>query len=139
MRRLVLLALLVPALASCGASHSTLKAATAQEALESEIVNDVPSWVKAENLPPEALPGAQLFARAGCTVCHTYNGAGDSNLRAPDLTKIGLRNLGFATQIKHLKDPSSVTPGSPMPRFDSLGPKRLRELAIFLEASKGTR
>jgi hypothetical protein len=30
-----------------------------------------------------------------------------------------------------------VNPGSPMPKFASLGDKRLRPLAIFLEASKG--
>jgi cytochrome c553 len=115
----------------------TWKGATAKEALASEVVQDVPNWVKAENLPPSALPGAHLFATAGCTACHTYNGAGGSNLGAPDLTTIGLRNLGIATQIKHLQDPSSVTPGSPMPPFASLGNDRLRQLAIFLEASKG--
>jgi mono/diheme cytochrome c family protein len=115
----------------------TWKGATAKEALASEVIQDVPNWVKAEHLPPSALPGAHLFATAGCTACHTYNGAGGSNLGAPDLTAIGTRNLGIATQIKHLQDPSSVTPGSPMPPFASLGNDRLRQLAIFLEASKG--
>ena len=115
----------------------TWKGATAKEALASEVVNDIPSWVKAEHLPANALPGAHIFAVAGCTACHTYNGSGGSNLGAPDLTTIGTRNLGIATQIKHLQDPSSVTPGSPMPSFASLGPERLKQLAIFLEASKG--
>jgi menaquinol-cytochrome c reductase cytochrome b/c subunit len=115
----------------------TWKGATAQEALASEVIHDIPNWVKAEKLPPNALPGARLFATAGCTACHTYNGAGGSNLGAPDLTAIGTRNLGIATQIKHLKDPSSVTPGSPMPSFASLGEQRLHQLAVFLEASKG--
>src|SRR2546425_13063967 len=32
----------------------TWKGATAKEALASEIVNDVPSWVKKESLPPDA-------------------------------------------------------------------------------------
>jgi mono/diheme cytochrome c family protein len=115
----------------------TWKGATAKEALASEVVQSVPDWIKAEKLPSSAVPGAHLFATAGCTACHTYNGAGGSNLGAPDLTTIGLRNLGIATQIKHLQDPSSVTPGSPMPSFASLGNDRLRQLAIFLEASKG--
>jgi mono/diheme cytochrome c family protein len=115
----------------------TWKGATAAEALASEIKQDVPSWIKAENLPPNAVPGAKLFSVAGCTACHTYNGVGGSYPGAPDLTDIGTRNLGIATQIKHLKDPSSVTPGSPMPKFASLGDKRLRQIAIFLEASKG--
>jgi menaquinol-cytochrome c reductase cytochrome b/c subunit len=115
----------------------TWKGATAKEALASEIQQDIPNWVKAEHLPPSALPGATLFASSGCTFCHTYNGAGGSNLGAPDLTAIGTRNLGIATQIKHLQNPGSVTPGSPMPSFASLGPQRLHQLAVFLEASKG--
>ena len=115
----------------------TWKGATAKEALASEVVNDIPSWVKAEKLPANALPGAHLFATAGCTACHTYNGSGGSNLGAPDLTDIGSRNLGIQFQINHLKCPSCVNPGSPMPPFASLGEERLRQLATFLEASKG--
>jgi menaquinol-cytochrome c reductase cytochrome b/c subunit len=116
----------------------TWKGATAKEALASEVIRDVPKWIKSENLPANAVPGAKLFATSGCTACHTYAGSGGSNLGAPDLTSIASRHLGIATQIKHLQNPSSVTPGSPMPSFASLGPKRLRQLAIFLEASKGT-
>ena len=115
----------------------TWKGATAKEALASEVILDVPSWVKAEHLPAAAIPGAKLFAVSGCTACHTYSGSGGSELGAPDLTAIGSRGLGVDFQIKHLKDPSSVTPGSPMPKFASLGDARLRQLAIFLEASKG--
>jgi menaquinol-cytochrome c reductase cytochrome b/c subunit len=115
----------------------TWKGATAKEALASEVIADVPHWVKAEKLPPAALPGAKLFAVAGCTACHTYLGAGSSNLGAPDLTQIGTRNLGIDFQVRHLQCPSCVNPGSPMPKFASLGTKRLHDLAVFLEASKG--
>jgi menaquinol-cytochrome c reductase cytochrome b/c subunit len=115
----------------------TWKGATAKEALTSEIVKDVPSWIKVENLPPEAIPGAKLFARAGCTACHTYNGVGGAQLGAPDLTDIGSRNLGVQWHIDHLNCPSCVNPGSPMPPFKALGPERVRQLAIFLDASKG--
>jgi len=115
----------------------TWKGATASEALASEVIADVPNWVHQENLPANAVPGAKLFAVAGCTACHTYLGTGSSNLGAPDLTAIGSRNLGIQFQINHLKCPSCVNPGSPMPKFESLGDKRLRQLAIFLEASKG--
>jgi mono/diheme cytochrome c family protein len=117
----------------------TWKGATASEALASEVIADVPNWVKQEKLPPAAVPGAKLFAVAGCTACHTYLGTGSSNLGAPDLTQIGTRGLGIDFQIRHLECPSCVNPGSPMPKFASLGQKRLRELAIFLEASKGKR
>jgi quinol---cytochrome c reductase cytochrome c subunit, bacillus type len=116
----------------------TWKGATAKEALASEVIQDVPHWVTVEHLPPSAVPGAKLFATAGCTACHTYAGAGGSNLGAPDLTNIGSRNLGISFQIRHLQCPSCVTPGSPMPPFASLGVPRLTQLAQFLEASKGT-
>jgi cytochrome c oxidase subunit 2 len=97
----------------------------------------VPSWIKSEKLPPAAVPGAKLFAASGCTSCHTYLGTGSSNLGAPDLTDIGTKHLGIDFQIRHLKCPSCVNPGSPMPKFASLGEANLRKLAIFLEASKG--
>ncbi len=117
----------------------TWKGATAKEALASEVIANVPTWVSQEKLPPAALPGARLFATAGCTACHTYLGTGSSNLGAPDLTAIGSRHLGIDFQIRHLKCPSCVTPGSPMPKFASLGDARLRELAVFLESSQGKR
>jgi quinol---cytochrome c reductase cytochrome c subunit, bacillus type len=115
----------------------TWKGATAKEALASEVIADVPHWIQAQHLPQSAVPGAKLFAVAGCTACHTYLGAGSSNLGAPDLTAIGTRNLGISFQVRHLQCPSCVNPGSPMPKFASLGDKRLHDLAVFLEASKG--
>jgi menaquinol-cytochrome c reductase cytochrome b/c subunit len=130
-------ALVAGALTIVSLAVLTWKGATAKESLPSEVIGEVPHWVKAENLPPRAVPGARLFATSGCTSCHTYLGTGSSNLGAPDLTEIGTRNLGIDFQIRHLKDPASVVPGSPMPKFESLGEQRLRQLAIFLEASKG--
>jgi menaquinol-cytochrome c reductase cytochrome b/c subunit len=115
----------------------TWKGATAKEALASEIKHDVPSWIKEQNLPPRAWPGAHLFSVAGCTACHTYLGDGSSNLGAPDLSDIGSKNLGVAFHIKHLICPSCVNAGSPMPPFKSLGLKRITQLAIFLNDSKG--
>ncbi|MDX6465671.1 MAG: menaquinol-cytochrome c reductase cytochrome b/c subunit, partial [Gaiellaceae bacterium] len=117
----------------------TWKGATAKEALASEEIQNVPTWVKAEKLPPAAVPGAKLFAESGCTACHTYLGSGGSQLGAPDLSAIGSLHLGIDFQIRHLKCPSCVNPGSPMPKFASLGDTRLHQLAVFLEASKGKR
>ena len=94
--------------------------------------------MRVEHLPAKALPGARLFATAGCTACHVYAGSGSTNLNAPPLTAIGSRHLGIHFQIAHVKCPACVTPGSPMPPFRSLGQKRLHQLAVFLEASKGT-
>ena len=111
---------------------------TGPESLSSSVRQAVPNWIVRERLPPRTVPGARLFAVAGCTACHTYLGSGSSNFGAPDLTAIGKRRLGVRLEIAHLKCPSCVNPGSPMPAFAALGAKRLRQLAIFLEASKGT-
>ena len=117
----------------------TYKGATAKEALGSETVGLVGDWVKKQGfLRHGGDPRREAVRRsAGCLTCHTYLGSGSSNLGAPDLSKIGTKGLGIETQIKHLKDPSSVTPGSPMPSFAQLGEENLRKLAVFLEASKG--
>ena len=115
----------------------TYKGAAAKEALAAEVEAAVPSWVKAEKLPANAVPGARLFAESGCTTCHTYLGTGSSNYGAPDLTAEGAKNKGIQFQIDHLRNPAAVNPGSPMPSFNELGEDNLRKLAIFLEASKG--
>src|SRR5436190_22260117 len=57
----------------------TWKGATAREALGSELLSHVPAWQQQESLPAQALPGAKIFAQAGCLNCHTYNGDGGSN------------------------------------------------------------
>jgi hypothetical protein len=130
MRRLVLLALVVAACAGCGGSGTSVPDGP---------VTPVAHWVKAERLPAEAVPGAKIFSVAGCLGCHVYAGSGKQVLDAPDLTAVGVRRNGIAFEIAQLKCPACVHPGSPMPSFASLGRKRLRALAVFLEASKGTR
>jgi menaquinol-cytochrome c reductase cytochrome b/c subunit len=117
----------------------TFKGATAKEALGSELVGHVPSWAAKEGFTgnAQAVAGAKLFAVAGCLNCHTYNGDGGHNRGAPDLTAEGAKNKGIAFQISHLKCPACVNPGSPMPSFAGLGDSRLKQIAAFLEASKG--
>ena len=131
----------------------TYKGATAKEALASEVALDVPTWVAQGNLvenskhidgiPAEQGPvlvreGANLFAESGCLNCHTYQGSGGQNLGAPDLTAEGAKGRGVQFQIDHLKCPSCVNPGSPMPSFAGLTDAQLKSLAVFLESSKGT-
>jgi len=113
-------------------ASSTWKGATASEALASEVILQVPSWIKAEKLPPAAQPGAKLFAVAGCTCLPHVSRLGAPSWARPISPSIGTRNLGVDFQIRHLKCPSCVNPGSPMPKFASLGEKSLRQLALLL-------
>jgi quinol-cytochrome oxidoreductase complex cytochrome b subunit len=117
----------------------TYKGATARESLASELSGLVPEWATKQGFAnnPTAVAGATLFTQASCMTCHTYEGAGSSNLGAPDLTDEGAKNKGIQFQIDHLKCPSCVNPGSQMPSFAKLGDENLRKLAVFLEASKG--
>src|SRR5207244_5371111 len=114
---------------------------TAKESLGSENVQKVPVWAQKQGFTGNktAIAGAQIFAQVGCQTCHTYLGTGSSNLGAPDLSAEGAKQRGIKFQIDHLKCPSCVNPGSPMPSFAALGAKNLRKLAPFLAASKGSR
>ncbi len=130
MRRLFVLALLVPLAAACGSGgHTTSVQSTSGSAVQ--------SWISAEHLPKSAIPGAQLFESAGCTACHMYAGSGTSVLGAPDLTAIGTKKYGVRFQVAHLKCPSCVIKGSAMPPSTTLSRMQLHQLAVFLEASKG--
>jgi mono/diheme cytochrome c family protein len=115
----------------------TYKGATAKEALASELLGQVPTWAKKEGFTnnPTAVAGAKLFAQSACLNCHTYNGVGGTI--GPNLTAEGAKGRGIDFQIRHLKCPSCVNPGSPMPSFAGFSPQQLKELATFLEASKG--
>ena len=117
----------------------TYRGATAKEALGSELKAQVPTWAEEQGFGGNktAVAGATLFAEAGCANCHVYLGDGGRNLGAPELTEEGAKNKGLRFQIEHLKCPSCVNKGSPMPSFAALGDERLRQIATFLEASKG--
>ena len=119
----------------------TYKGAVAKEALGSELVGLVPSWAADESFAgnQQAIAGAKLFAQSGCMNCHTYDGAGGSQLGAPDLTAEGTKNKGVQFQIDHLKCPACVNPGSPMPSFAAFADDQLKQIATFLEASKGAK
>jgi cytochrome c553 len=133
----------------------TWKGATAKEFVASEVEGLVDDWIQQGALDQNAAAleitgldatqkqqlaaeGATLFAQSGCLNCHVYQGAGSQNLGAPELTGEGTKERGVQWQIDHLKCPSCVNPGSPMPSFASLSEDQLLALAVFLEASKGT-
>ena len=111
----------------------------ADETLAYSVKSQVPRWAKLEGFRQNrmALAGANLSAESGCTNCHTYLHSGSSNLGAPDLSAEGAKRRGIRFQVAHLRCPSCVHRGSPMPPFTALGPANLRRLAVFLEASRG--
>jgi len=117
----------------------TYKGATAKESLGAENLALVPSWAEKEGFAdnPQAVEGAKIFAQVGCMQCHTYLGAGSPNLGAPDLSAEGAKGRGEEFQINHLKCPSCVNPGSPMPPFTNFTDEQYHQLATFLEESKG--
>jgi 4-hydroxy-3-polyprenylbenzoate decarboxylase len=119
----------------------TYKGATAQEAIASEVKAAIPTWEKKQGFGgnKEAIAGATLFAESGCTNCHTYLGTGSSNLGAPDLSAEGAKGKGVQFQIDHLKCPSCVNPGSPMPPFAALGEDNLHKLARLPRGLQGDR
>jgi menaquinol-cytochrome c reductase cytochrome b/c subunit len=117
----------------------TYKGATAKESLGTEIDLLVPSWSQKEGFAgnPQAVAGAHIFAKVGCTQCHTYLGAGTSNAGAPDLSSIGrTSNRGVAGFATYVSDPSAFG-NNVMPKFADLGQDNLSKLGAFLEASKG--
>jgi len=110
----------------------TYKGATARESLGTEALAAVPKWIEQQGLPEEARPGAELFAQSGCLGCHIYLDSGASNVGAPELTEIGATNRGVDAFVDTIRQ----GPGA-MPSFAGLGDENLRNIAIFLDASKG--
>ena len=110
----------------------TYKGATAEEPTDA----NTEAWIQENNLPEEAAPGARLFAEVGCINCHTYLSEGAQG-PGPELTDIGTRKRGVEYWIRWIRNPDEVKPGSQMPGFPTLTEEQLRELGVFLEASKG--
>jgi ubiquinol-cytochrome c reductase cytochrome b subunit/menaquinol-cytochrome c reductase cytochrome b/c subunit len=130
----------------------TYKGATAREALPSENLAQVPTWIEENNLiansqelegvdpaqgPQLVQEGAEIFAQLTCLNCHSYLGTGGGFPGAPDLSDEGTRGRGIQWQVDHLKCPTCVVPGSPMPGFAALTEDQLTRIAVFLESSKG--
>lgn len=90
------------------------------------------SELQLTGLTPEAESGLNLFLTQGCTSCHMIQGVGAPG-PGPDLTDEGSKNRGTEWQIEHLKNPSSVTPGSTMPAFPNFTDQQYVELATLLD------
>ena len=124
-------------LVGCHDAKRKVSADEAREVLGSEVVAQIPRWIRAEHLPPRARPGAHVFATSGCTTCHTYAGSGATNVGARDLSSAGRRH-GARFLERYVAHPERYGNGV-MPSFAALGRRRLHQLGIFLAASRGTR
>jgi quinol---cytochrome c reductase cytochrome c subunit, bacillus type len=118
----------------------TYKGAVAKESLGAENIVLVPKWAKKQGFSnnPQAVAGAKIFAQVGCMQCHTYLGAGASNLGAPDLSNIGkTSNRGVDGFAAYVADPSKFG-NNVMPKFggpSGLGDENLKRLGTFLQSS----
>ena len=119
----------------------TYKGAVAKESLASEVVQAVPVWAQRQAFQnnAQAVAGAKIFAQSGCTSCHTYLGTGSSNLGAPDLSAIGTSGQGAEFFSSYVSNPRKFN-NTVMPVFGNLGsPENIRNIGIFLAASKGAK
>lgn len=85
--------------------------------------------------PPTPAPtvGETLVKENGCLSCHLLGGNGAEG-PGPDLSIEGRRGRGTEWQIKHLKDPRSLVPGSTMPAFTGFTDEEYEQIATYLES-----
>lgn len=98
--------------------------------------NKVCADVQPLNTDEHISTGREIYDRKGCSGCHKIAGAGGNV--GPDLTNEGNVLLHTVEWHKsHFKDPSSVVPGSMMPKIDLLE-KEAEALAVYLTSLKST-
>jgi quinol-cytochrome oxidoreductase complex cytochrome b subunit len=84
--------------------------------------------------PALAKMGRTLYEQNGCSGCHKLGGQGGTV--GPPHDGEGARHPDLNWQVRHLKNPSAVTPGSTMPSFKQLSDSDLRALATYLLSLK---
>lgn len=131
----------------CGGAHALMGfVVVAHEAADWE------RWLasRRQPVPPpaatdaDAVRGAQLFAEAGCAVCHRIAGTEAQGLSGPDLTHVGTRrSLGAGilpnnrgTLMGWIGDSQAIKPNNRMPAYRTLGAADLRALAAYLETRR---
>jgi menaquinol-cytochrome c reductase cytochrome b/c subunit len=112
----------------------TYRGAVAEEGIASNTEELVDDWMTTYNLPEEVRPGAELFAETGCTNCHVYGNVGASV--GPELTEIGTEGRGVDYFVRYITNPRDFD-NTVMPVYGDLGEEPIRQMAEFLEASKG--
>lgn len=114
----------------------TYKGATAEESLAGEAVELVDEWAVEQDLSEEGREGATLFAQIGCLNCHTYLGAGSSQLGAPDLSEIGASGRSAEDLAAYVSNPAEFG-NQVMPAYEDQGEEVLQLLGTFLSESTG--
>jgi menaquinol-cytochrome c reductase cytochrome b/c subunit len=135
MRRPVAMVAALLTIASMGIL--TYKGAVAKEPLAAENLILVPEWGAEQGFADneDAMEGARIFAQVGCMNCHTYLGAGTTNLGAPDLSDTGsTSNRGVEGFAAYVADPTEFG-NTVMPQFEDLGAENLRKIGVFLQSS----
>ena len=99
----------------------------------------VPKWAEEQGFADdaEARRGREALRQspAACN-CHTYLGAGSSNLGAPDLTAIG--TTGRTSRTSQATSRTRASSGTTSCRRSRRSARtKLHQLGVFLEASKG--
>jgi menaquinol-cytochrome c reductase cytochrome b/c subunit len=114
----------------------TYKGATAEEALGG--LAEVERWTAENNLPEDVRPGGEIVAQIGCLTCHVYAETGVTNLGAPELTAIGAEEGKDVEYFQRYVGNPREFGNNVMPVYgETLSEEQLRQVAEFLEASKG--
>ncbi|MCC6544350.1 MAG: cbb3-type cytochrome c oxidase subunit II, partial [Nitrospirae bacterium] len=94
------------------------------------------AYTKTLNLDELISIGKEVYERKGCANCHKIDGAGGE--LGPDLTNEGnVISHDVKWHLSHFNDPSSVVPGSIMPKIDLLEPES-GALAAYMMSLKST-
>lgn len=78
---------------------------------------------------PSVLRGQELVAKYACKTCHRIHGEGAAI--APDLSYVADRRPDRQWHLQHFRDPTSVSPGSFMPKFP-LTEEELNDLTNYV-------
>jgi cytochrome c oxidase subunit I len=85
-----------------------------------------------EGTDAESLPGAEVFASAGCATCHTLSSAGANGAVGPNLDEIDLDEQAIAQVV--------AAGRGGMPSFaDQLSEEEIGQVAAYLVAARGGR
>jgi cytochrome c oxidase subunit II len=106
------------------------------------------TWMARQSQPSVtaavAMPGMDVFRRAGCGACHTVAGTEFNGLAGPDLSHVGSRRtLGAGilpnnqgTMAGWISDSQTIKPGNRMPAYPVLTGQELRDVSAWLESLK---